>query len=182
MKLLRIGFLYKAGKNQNYNKLLDIISSRSNIVTKAKKDFSCGGIVYFIDKNSNNNKSPLFLILEHLPGKHWDIPKGHPEVGETFEETAKREIVEESGIRYDQLKFITKLEHKNHYSFYTKRGILIHKTVHLFLCQSFTDTIVLSHAHSDYKWVPANEIATTLTFDTSIPAFKETFTILDNKS
>ena len=144
-------------------------------MTKAKKDMSCGGIVYF-----NQPDEPVFLILKHLPGHHWDIPKGHPETGETYEETAKREIIEESGIQSDQLWFISALQHKNRFSFYTKRGILIHKTVHLFLFQSFTDKIVLSHEHSDYKWVVANEIPAALTFETSLPAFQEVFAILEN--
>lgn len=39
-----------------------------------------------------------YLLVRHANGGHWDHPKGHPESGETPEETALREIREEGGI------------------------------------------------------------------------------------
>lgn len=51
---------------------------------------SCG-IVLVNDKGE-------YLILRHRPG-HWDFPKGHVEAGETEEETALREILEETGLK-----------------------------------------------------------------------------------
>jgi len=42
------------------------------------------------------------LILGHATGgRHWDVPKGLPEVGETDAGTAARELFEETGIRAD---------------------------------------------------------------------------------
>ena len=38
------------------------------------------------------------LLIKHVVGGHWSFPKGHVEPGETEEQTALREIKEETGI------------------------------------------------------------------------------------
>ena len=150
--------------------LTDIDLNREN-------DVSCGGVVFFFNKHH----LPVFLLLKHVPGGHWDVPKGHPEKNETFKETALREIVEESGIPSNQLKLIQELNHKNQYSFRHK-GKWIDKVVHLFLYESLIENIILSSEHSNFKWAPLELISEHLTYDTSLPAFKEAFNIIGNFS
>lgn len=53
-----------------------------------KLEKSCGSIVL------NNNQ---VLLVKHNAG-HWDFPKGHVEEGETLEETAIREVKEETNV------------------------------------------------------------------------------------
>lgn len=53
-----------------------------------KKEKSCGAIVIDNDK---------VLIIKHNLG-HWDFPKGHVEYDESEEETAIREVKEETNI------------------------------------------------------------------------------------
>lgn len=45
------------------------------------------------------------LIISDKLGK-WGIPGGKPEVGETLEETAKREVLEEACVEIENLKLI----------------------------------------------------------------------------
>lgn len=54
---------------------------------------SCGAIVY---RKSHGNIE--ILLIKHVNSGHWSFPKGHVEAGETEEETALREIKEETGI------------------------------------------------------------------------------------
>ena len=54
---------------------------------------SCGAIVY--RKYHGNTE---ILLIKHINSGHWSFPKGHVEGDETEEETAKREIMEETGI------------------------------------------------------------------------------------
>ena len=54
---------------------------------------SCGPIVY--RKYHGNTE---ILLIKHINSGHWSFPKGHVEGNETEEETAKREIMEETGI------------------------------------------------------------------------------------
>ncbi len=54
---------------------------------------SCGAIVY--RKYHGNTE---ILLIKHVNSGHWSFPKGHVEGNETETETAKREILEETGI------------------------------------------------------------------------------------
>ncbi len=57
-----------------------------------KKEKSCGAlIVRRVDKGNE------ILLIKHNGG-HWAFPKGHVEAGETEEETACREVLEETGL------------------------------------------------------------------------------------
>jgi 8-oxo-dGTP pyrophosphatase MutT (NUDIX family) len=55
-------------------------------------DHSYGAVVY-----ADRSGSPLFLLVLHAHGAHWDLPKGHPLPGERPEETILREVREETG-------------------------------------------------------------------------------------
>ena len=54
---------------------------------------SCGAIVY---RRHHGNLE--ILLIKHVNSGHWSFPKGHVEAGETEEETALREIKEDTGI------------------------------------------------------------------------------------
>lgn len=42
------------------------------------------------------------LLIQHLNGQHWGFPKGRAEKTETAQETAARELKEETGLRVQQ--------------------------------------------------------------------------------
>jgi 8-oxo-dGTP diphosphatase len=49
------------------------------------------------------------LLIQRRKGSHgsgtWSIPGGHLEFGESFEETAEREVFEETGIKIKNIRF-----------------------------------------------------------------------------
>ena len=57
-----------------------------------KNEKSCGNIVF-----KKENGVLKVLLIHHNLG-HYGMPKGHVELGETEEETALREVFEETGI------------------------------------------------------------------------------------
>lgn len=62
-------------------------------IEKVKKhEKSCGVVVFKQEKGKD------YVLLVHHNLGHWGIPKGHVEDQETEEETAKREVLEETGI------------------------------------------------------------------------------------
>ena len=58
-----------------------------------KTEKSCGAVVF----RTHENKTQI-LLIRHYNGGHWAFPKGHVEKGETEEQTALREILEETGL------------------------------------------------------------------------------------
>lgn len=54
-----------------------------------KKEKSCGCIIL-------NDKNEILLVLQ--TAGHWGLPKGHVEEGETEEQTAIREVKEETNV------------------------------------------------------------------------------------
>ena len=83
---------------------------------------SCGGVVIFRGK--------VLLLYKNYRNKYegWVLPKGTVEAGETFEETALREVLEESGAKASILKYIGKSE----YSFSVPENV-VEKEVHWYL-------------------------------------------------
>ena len=54
---------------------------------------SCGAVVFYTHRNRF-----LYLIIQNVNGKHWDFAKGTVEGNESEEETALREIKEETEV------------------------------------------------------------------------------------
>ncbi|MCX6804899.1 MAG: NUDIX domain-containing protein [Patescibacteria group bacterium] len=94
--------------------------------SKAVREYTAGGVIFRI-----KNGSLEFLLLQDVKGR-WSIPKGHVESGETLEQTAIREVAEETGLV--GIKIIDKLD-KIHF-FYRMEGKLIFMTTYVFLMES----------------------------------------------
>lgn len=62
--------------------------------TKREKTTSCGGVVYKVLEG----KIYFLLVRPFRDRDSWGVPKGHINEGETREECALREILEETGI------------------------------------------------------------------------------------
>lgn len=85
---------------------------------------SCGSIVYSATKSGRK-----YLLIRNKRSAHWGFPKGHVEKGETNEQTAEREVLEETGIRISIIPgFYEKSE-------YTIQG-RIEKSVIIFLSKA----------------------------------------------
>ena len=54
---------------------------------------SCGAVIF-----REKDYKKQVLLIRHVNGEHWAFPKGHVEKGETEEQTALREILEETGL------------------------------------------------------------------------------------
>lgn len=57
---------------------------------------SCGAVVC-----RRINGEIRLLLIKNSRSAHWGFPKGHMERGETPEQTARREVLEETGIHID---------------------------------------------------------------------------------
>lgn len=92
----------------------------------------------------------------------WTLPKGTPNAGETREQTATREVAEETGLEVR----ITAPFDTIQYTF-VQRGVRIHKTVVYFLMESTGgDLDRHDHEFEAVRWVSFAEAQRLLTFET----------------
>ena len=83
---------------------------------------SCGGVVIFRGK--------ILILYKNQNGKYmgWVLPKGTVEEGETHEQTALREVREETGVKGEIVKYIGKTQYV-----FRNGNDVINKTVHWYL-------------------------------------------------
>ena len=83
---------------------------------------SCGGVVIYRGK--------ILTLYKNYKNRYtcWVLPKGTVEEGETYRETAIREVYEEAGVLASAVKYIG----KSQYSFRIPEGS-VHKEVHWYL-------------------------------------------------
>lgn len=117
---------------------------------EGKKDYkidclferSCGAVVYrFI------NGELRFLLIKNKRSANWGFPKGHVERGETNEQTAAREVLEETGIH---IKILPKFFYKSEYTIQGK----VEKSVIIYLAKTDdSQTIIQKEEIEDYLWL-----------------------------
>lgn len=129
-----------------------------------QKERSAGAVVFMPDK-----KWIRYLLLHYGAG-HWDFPKGHVEEGEKEEETAKREVKEETGI--EKIDILKGFKEKIHY-FYRFEDKLMSKDVVFFLAKSKEEEVKISFEHIGFEWLPYEEALERLTFKNAKEILKE---------
>jgi 8-oxo-dGTP pyrophosphatase MutT (NUDIX family) len=95
-------------------------------------------------------------------GDAWTLPKGTPSDSETVEETALREVAEETGLEVRISAPVGAIEY-----FFTERGTRIHKTVHYFLMEAVGGSLDQhDHEFDEVHWVPIGEARSLLSYPT----------------
>ena len=122
------------------------------------KEKSCGAVVF------KRHKDGAKYLLLHYEAGHWDFPKGAQEKNEKDEQTAAREIKEETGI--EDIEFVDGFREVIKY-FYKRRGKTVYKEVVFFLVQSPAEEVKLSFEHIGYAWLSYEHAFKKLTFDNS---------------
>ncbi len=94
----------------------------------------------------------------------WSLPKGHVEPGETVEDTAVREVAEETGIRGRVVGKLGVIDF-----WFVAEGRRVHKTVHHFLLFAVDPVHGLELSDEDVEvsevaWVPLGEVAGRLAY------------------
>lgn len=116
-------------------------------------EHSAGAVTYTFIKGV-----PHFLLIKNKNSVNWGFPKGHMEKGETEVQTAKREVLEETGIRI-QLHDGFEID-----SEYTANHT-VKKLVSFFVGFSRNTRVVMQEQEiSDFIWLPYTEAKRALTF------------------
>lgn len=115
-----------------------------------KREKSAGAIIYY-----NAGKEPKFLLLKYKT--YWGFAKGIIEPEESIEETARREIREETGL--GNLEIIPGFRHVQRW-FFRAEGALVSKEAVFLLAKAAEEQskyVKISFEHEDFAWLGYEE-------------------------
>jgi 8-oxo-dGTP pyrophosphatase MutT (NUDIX family) len=117
-----------------------------------ERETSYGGVVVRGDE--------VIVIVPRGRHRVLGLPKGGPVAGERPEETAAREVREETGITATVTERLGQVDYT-----YRRGGRRILKTVHFFLCRfEAGDTADHDHEVDDARWMPLDEARRRLSY------------------
>ncbi len=122
---------------------------------------SAGGLVIDgIDGPRDEQVAALIGRVDRRGRMLWSLPKGHIELGETAEQTAIREVAEETGIRGGVLAALGRID----YWFVTDER-RVHKTVHHYLMRFLDGELCDEDLEvAEVAWVPIRELPSRLAY------------------
>lgn len=132
-----------------------------------KLEFSAGGIVFKKEKNK-----VMILVAQHSGHHGWVFPKGrigdHIK-GENKEDTAVREVEEETGVKGKLLKPISPIQF-----WYAMNGERIKKTVYYFVMEELGGDITKHDWEMEnVEWLEMEKVMDRITYKSDKKAWEE---------
>ncbi|MBQ6251045.1 NUDIX hydrolase [Ruminococcus sp.] len=88
------------------------------------------GVIIINDKNE-------ILLGKRTDNGYWDYPAGSMEIGESFEECARREVFEETGLTCGKLEYFMELSGEDTFYEYPN-GDQVYLAVIIYICRDFS--------------------------------------------
>ena len=122
------------------------------------REYSAGGLVF-------DDHGRVAIIARHSRSGHleWCLPKGHIEKGETPQQTAVREVHEETGILGEVVESIATIDY-----WFTGTNQRVHKLVHHFALRRISGELTVEgdpdHEAEDAIWVDFDDLDHVLSY------------------
>jgi 8-oxo-dGTP pyrophosphatase MutT (NUDIX family) len=117
---------------------------------------SAGGVVL----DAAHDRVAVIGRLDRRGRLLWSLPKGHIEAGETAEQTAVREVAEETGIHSRVLRPLGSIDY-----WFVAEDRRVHKTVHHFLLEELGGELSDEDVEvTEVAWVPLRELENRLAY------------------
>ncbi|BBX67410.1 NUDIX hydrolase [Mycolicibacterium psychrotolerans] len=122
---------------------------------------SAGGLVIDgLDGPKDRQVAALIGRIDRRGRMLWSLPKGHIERGETAEQTAIREVAEETGIQGSVLAALGSIDY-----WFVTEGRRVHKTVHHYLMRFAGGELSDEDVEvTEVAWVPVHELPKRLAY------------------
>jgi 8-oxo-dGTP pyrophosphatase MutT (NUDIX family) len=134
-----------------FDKFKKYFSRKKPSIQEIVREPTAGGIVFRHAKNGNG----VEILLIQDAKDRWTIPKGHIEEGETAQQTARREIGEEAGLKdVDILGWLGKIHFR-----YRRIDKLVLMTTQIYLVRAKGDTNAIQKEEwmNGIQWFPFHE-------------------------
>jgi 8-oxo-dGTP pyrophosphatase MutT (NUDIX family) len=146
------------------------VATRKRNQRRTESAVSAGGVVY---RGENGNVD--VVICGRLADGVWGLPKGTPDDGETLEETAVREVSEETGLEVEIVDKIGVVEY-----WFSRTGVRYHKWVHHYLFEATGgDTEAHDLEYDRVEWRPIDDALRALTFKNEAEMVKKARTLIE---
>jgi len=131
---------------------------------------SAGGVVY----RAVDGHLEVVLCGRKSPPL-WALPKGSPDAGETLDQTALREVQEETGL---EVAIQTSLGSIQYWFVRSQDGVRFHKTVHFYLMVPTGGDLSLHDPEFDLvRWFPRPEVLKTMTYASEAAIVEKAFSL-----
>jgi 8-oxo-dGTP pyrophosphatase MutT (NUDIX family) len=134
-----------------FDKFKKYFSRKKPSIQEIVREPTAGGIVF---RHAKDGTGIEILLIQDAKDR-WTIPKGHIEEGETAQQTARREIGEEAGLKeVDILGWLGKIHFR-----YRRVDKLVLMTTQIYLVRAKGDTNAIKKEEwmNGIKWFPFHE-------------------------
>ncbi|TMB93019.1 MAG: NUDIX hydrolase [Chloroflexi bacterium] len=132
-------------------------TTRARRPARVRDASAAGGVVV-----RGSGDSLEVVVAGRESDRTWVFPKGTPDRGETIEETAAREVREETGLEIEIVAPIGVIDY-----WFAVPGERVHKFVHFFLMRARGgDVSQHDHEYDHVLWVRVDEARRLLSYDT----------------
>lgn len=125
------------------------------------EETSAGGVI--VDVHEGVARVPVIARRNRAGRVEWCLPKGHLESNETLEQTAVREVAEETGIVGRVLASLGTIDY-----WFSASGTRVHKIVHHYLLEATGGELSIEGDPDaeaiDVAWFALGEVQSRLTF------------------
>ena len=134
------------------------MKGRTARAVRTERAVSAGGVVH---RRAGDGRIEVVVCGRSKEGL-WGLPKGTPDAGESLEQTAVREVSEETGLLVEIERKIDTIE----YWFVPAPGVRVHKWVHHYLMRAIGgSTDDHDHEYDMVAWMPIDEAVHTLSYE-----------------
>lgn len=133
------------------------MTSRAPGRDPVRSAMSAGGVVY------RRSKGGIDVVLVARPKQQlWALPKGTPEPGETVEETAVREVSEETGL---QVRIEQEIGTISYWYAVPEERVRVRKVVHYYLMAATGGDVSLhDHEYDVVDWFDIHEALSRMSY------------------